>query len=101
MEKVNIPAGKISWRKVAYLVSCIVVSVFFAWQFQPKYHDNSNALSVLVTVFSTLAGSRVAVMAMGGSEGAPKGPHWREVTVSTSQVTQDPRKPAAPIDLFL
>lgn len=101
MEKVNIPAGKISWRKVAYIVICIIVSVFFAWQFQPKYHDNSNALSVLVTVFSILAGFLVAVMAIVGSERALKGRHWRQDTFYLLHVKQDLQKHSALFYLYL
>lgn len=101
MEKVNTPARKTSWRKVAYIVTCIVVSVFFAWQFQPKYHNNSNALSVLVTVFSILAGFLVAVMAIVGSERALKGRNWRQDTFYLLQVKQDLQKHAALFYLYL
>ncbi|MBF8668172.1 hypothetical protein IR012_05010 [Pseudomonas putida] len=101
MEKVNIPAKKTSWRKVAYIVTCITVSVFFAWQFQPKYHDNSNALSVLVTVFSILAGFLVAVMAIVGSERALKGRNWRQDTFYLIHVKQDLQKHSALFYLYL
>ncbi|MEG9623093.1 hypothetical protein [Pseudomonas guariconensis] len=101
MEKVNIPARKTSWRKVAYIVTCVIVSVFFAWQFQPKYHDNSNALSVLVTVFSILAGFLVAVMAIVGSERALKGRNWRQDTFYLLHVKQDLQKHSALFYLYL
>jgi hypothetical protein len=101
MEKVNTPARKTSWRKVAYIVICIAVSVFFAWQFQPKYHDNSNALSVLVTVFSILAGFLVAVMAIVGSERALKGRNWRQDTFYLLHVKQDLQKHSALFYLYL
>lgn len=86
---------------MAYIVTCIVVSVFFAWQFQPKYHNNSNALSVLVTVFSILAGFLVAVMAIVGSERALKGRNWRQDTFYLLQVKQDLQKHAALFYLYL
>ncbi|EPL7484596.1 hypothetical protein R4J70_13355 [Pseudomonas aeruginosa] len=101
MEKVNIPARKTSWRKVAYIATCIAMSVFFAWQFQPKYHDNSNALSVLVTVFSILAGFLVAVMAIVGSERALKGRNWRQDTFYLLHVKQDLQKHSALFYLYL
>ena len=101
MEKVSTPQSKLSWRKVIYFVACIVISIFFAWQFQPKYHDNSNALSVLVTVFSILAGFLVAVMAIVGSERALKGRNWRQDTFYLTQVKRDLQKHSALFYLYL
>ena len=101
MEAVNAPSRKTSWQKVTYIVTCIVASVFFAWQFQPKYHDNSNALSVLVTVFSILAGFLVAVMAIVGSERALKGRNWRQDTFYLLHVKQDLQKHSALFYLYL
>lgn len=86
---------------MAYIAACIAISVFFAWQFQPKYHDNSNALSVLVTVFSILAGFLVAVMAIVGSERALKGRNWRQDTFYLLHVKQDLQRHSALFYLYL
>lgn len=101
MEKLNSSHGKLSWQKITYVVICIATSVFFAWQFQPKYHGNSNALSVLVTVFSILAGFLVAVMAIVGSERALKGNNWRQDTFYLTRVKQDLQKHSALFYLYL
>ncbi|MBL0845111.1 hypothetical protein [Pseudomonas mediterranea] len=93
--------GKLSWRKVIYFFMCVVISIFFAWKFQPNYHENSNALSVLVTVFSILAGFLVAVMAIVGSERALKGRNWRQDTFYLIKVKQDLQRHAALFYLYL
>lgn len=97
----NASLKKLSWRKIAYVFMCIAISIFFSWQFQPNYHDNSNALSVLVTVFSILAGFLVAVMAIVGSERALKGRNWRQDTFYLAQVKQDLQKHSALFYLYL
>ncbi|WP_312360251.1 hypothetical protein [Stutzerimonas balearica] len=101
MEEVKGDERKLSWRKIAYVIGCIVVSAFFAWHFQPRYHNNSNALSVLVTVFSILAGFLVAVMAIVGSERALKGRNWRQDTFYLLQVREELRKHSALFYLYL
>lgn len=93
--------GKLSWRKIAYVAGCLAVSVFFGWHFQPRYHGNSNALSVLVTVFSILAGFLVAVMAIVGSERSLKGRNWRQDTFYLLQVRHELRKHSALFYLYL
>ena len=97
----NVSQRKLSWRKITYVFTCVAVSIFFAWQFQPNYHENSNALSVLVTVFSILAGFLVAVMAIVGSERALKGRNWRQDTFYLIHVKQDLQKHSALFYLYL
>lgn len=92
---------KLSWRKITYFFTCIAISIFFAWKFQPNYHENSNALSVLVTVFSILAGFLVAVMAIVGSERALKGGNWRQDTFYLAKVKQDLHRHATLFYLYL
>jgi uncharacterized membrane protein HdeD (DUF308 family) len=64
MAQVKQVEAKVSKRKLLVFGACVILAGIFAWHFQPKYHDNSNALTVLVTVFSILAGFLVAVMAI-------------------------------------
>lgn len=99
MEKIE--QARISWRKVAYFGASILAAGFFAWQFQPRYHGNSNALTVLVTVFSILAGFLVAVMAIVGSERALRGGNWRQDTYYLIQIRRDLRRHAALFYLYL
>ncbi|MOA29679.1 hypothetical protein D3C78_1507100 [compost metagenome] len=79
----------------------MLIAVFFAWQFQPKYHANSNALSVLVTVFSILAGFLVAVMAIVGNERALRGRNWRQDTYYLVQIRRDLKRHAVLFYLYL
>lgn len=71
-------ATKLSVRKIGMFVCCVALSGAFAWYFQPKYHQNSNALTVLVTVFSILAGFLIAVMAIVANERALRGRSWKQ-----------------------
>jgi len=101
MEKVTGLEGKVSWRKVLWFMVALSISAFFAWQFQPKYHANSNAMSVLVTMFSILAGFLVAVMAIVGSERALRGSNWRQDTYYLVQIRRDLKLHAVLFYLYL
>ncbi|WP_070330119.1 hypothetical protein [Pseudomonas aeruginosa] len=92
---------RISKRKVVYALVSVVVAGYFAWRFQPRYHDNANALTVLVTVFSILAGFLVAVMAIVGSERALRGTGWKQNTYYLTQVKKDLRRHAILFYLYL
>lgn len=92
---------RISKRKVLYAVLSVVIAGYFAWRFQPRYHDNANALTVLVTVFSILAGFLVAVMAIVGSERALRGNTWKQNTYYLTQVKKDLRRHAILFYLYL
>lgn len=101
MAEIKSTATRTSWRKVIYFAVSVLIAVFFAWKFQPQYHGNSNALSVLVTVFSILAGFLVAVMAIVANDRALRGHNWRQDTFYLQQIKRDLRKHAALFYLYL
>ncbi|MFV3329898.1 hypothetical protein ACNFIA_03065 [Pseudomonas sp. NY15437] len=92
---------KVSWRKILLFGLYTLIAAFFAWQFQAKYHNNSNALTVLVTVFSILAGFLIAVMAIVGNERALRGRNWRQDTFYLIQIRRDLKRHAALFYLYL
>lgn len=93
--------AKVSKRKLLVFGACMLAAGVFAWHFQPKYHDNSNALTVLVTMFSILAGFLVAVMAIVGNDRALRGRNWRQDTFYLMQIKRDLRKHAILFYLYL
>lgn len=87
----NSVESKVSKRKVCVLICYIALALIFAWHFQPKYHNNSNALTVLVTVFSILAGFLVAVMAIVANDRALRGRNWRQNTFYLRRIRRELR----------
>ncbi|AQU83244.1 MULTISPECIES: hypothetical protein [unclassified Halomonas] len=57
-------------KRIGGLLASLVISFVAAWLLQPKFHDNSGAMSTLVTVFSILAGFLIAVIALVADERA-------------------------------
>lgn len=78
MATVNVKKRRVSWRKVLAALLGTPLGIFIAFNFQPKYHGNDDAMTVLVTVFSVLAGFLVAVMAIVANDNALKGRTWRQ-----------------------
>lgn len=101
MAEVRQIESKVSWRKVLYFALCVLVAGFFAWLFQPKYHDNSNSLTVLVTVFSILAGFLVAIMAIVGNDRALRGRNWRQDTFYLLDIRRSLKRHAMLFYLYL
>jgi peptidoglycan/LPS O-acetylase OafA/YrhL len=101
MAKVTPEEPKVSRRKVLLAVFYALIAAFFSWQFQEQYHNNSNALTVLVTVFSILAGFLIAVMAIVGNERALRGRNWRQDTFYLVQIRRDLKRHAALFYLYL
>lgn len=97
----NPSEAKISWGKVLAFGVSVLAAGFFAWKFQSKYHGNANALTVLVTVFSILAGFLVAVMAIVGSDRALRGRTWKQDTFYLVQVKRELRRHAVLFYLYL
>lgn len=89
MAAINGNEGKLSKRKLLAAAFGLPVAFFFAWEFQPKYHGNDDAMTVLVTVFSVLAGFLVAVMAIVANDRALKGRTWRQDTFYLKQVKKE------------
>lgn len=87
----NTASSKVSVRKACIFVCYVVLASGFAWYFQPRYHGNGNAMTVLVTVFSILAGFLVAVMAIVSNDRALRGKNWRQNTFYLQQIRRELR----------
>ena len=71
---------------VRYVALSTMLSVPSAYVFQPRYHDNSDAATILATVLSILAGFLIAVMAIVSDERALRGKNWRQDTFYMGEV---------------
>ena len=71
---------RLAWHRLAYAALSITVASVLTPVLLPWYHGNSDARSVLVTVFSILAGFLVAVMAIVADDRSLVGRNWREDT---------------------
>lgn len=89
MAEISTSERKVSWLKVLKFLGCVAVAAWFSWKFQARYHDNGNALSVMTTVVSILAGFLITVMTVVGDERSLRGVNWRENTYYLEQVRRD------------
>ena len=80
---------RISKRKVAMEVVSVVIAVLAGWLLQPWYHCSDDATSVLVTVFSILAGFLAAVMAIVANDRVMRGRNWRQDTFYLAQIKRE------------
>lgn len=80
---------KISKRKVAMEVASVVIAVLAGWLLQPWYHRSDDATSVLVTVFSILAGFLAAVMAIVANDRVLRGRNWRQDTYYLREIRRE------------
>jgi len=83
---------KISWKKVTTLAASIVAAAIFAWKLQPSYHNNANAILVVTTVFSVLAGFLITVLAITADERSLRGSNWRQDVVYFELIKKDLRR---------
>lgn len=83
---------KISLTKVTALVAAVTVAAAFAWAFQPSYHGNDNAIMVVTTVFSVLAGFLITVLAITADERSLRGSSWRQDAVYFELIKKDLRR---------
>lgn len=89
METIGTMQTKTSKTKVILLIACLILAMGFAWYFQPKYHGNGNAMTVLVTVFSILAGFLIAVMAIVANDRALRGRTWKQDVYYLEKIKRD------------
>lgn len=80
MAKIKTNQKKFSLLKILLFILSVDISVFMSINLQEKYHGNSNAMTVLVTAFSVLAGFLVAVTALVASNKSTRGGNWRQST---------------------
>lgn len=71
----------IDWAKVTFGLLAISFAATVAWFGRPLIHKNYEAMNVLVTVFSILAGFLIAVISVAGDPTIFKPGTWRIVEV--------------------
>lgn len=64
-------------KRVGYFIVSLIFGIIAGYQGQPLIHNNSQAINIIVTVFSVLAGFLVAIMTIIGEPGASFGKSWR------------------------
>src|SRR5690554_6739935 len=67
----------IAWGRIGFFTVTVLASGVAGWYGQPFIHGNSDASSVIVNVFSILAGFLVTIMTLLGEPGAVRGRTYR------------------------
>lgn len=83
---------KISVQKIVAIMATMIVAVVFAWAFQPSYHGNANAIMLVATAFSVLAGFLITVIALTADERSLRGVNWRQDVVYFQLIKRDLRR---------
>ncbi len=97
----SLTTQKISWRKALFSLGSVVVSALVAYFFHAKYHNNSNALTILTTVFSILAGFLIAVFAIVADERALRGKSWKSNVADLEMIRRELRSHRRLFSLYL
>lgn len=74
------------WHRIGFFLGALGASGFAGWFGQPLIHDNSEAVGVIVNVFSILAGFLVTIMTLLGEPSLFRGRTWRADAVKRSNV---------------
>jgi hypothetical protein len=86
MNFAQLPISRMKVLKLALMLIAAGVFTYFEW---PKYHDNANAILVVVTVFSVLAGFMITIIAISGDGSAIRGKNSRESKVHLLLIKKD------------
>lgn len=92
---------KISRVKILSFILIVEGSAAFAYLFHSKYHDNSNAITVVTAAFSILAGFLIAVLGIGWDERIVRSRSWRASVVELELIKEDMGKHKAMFYLYL
>lgn len=79
---------KIDWLRIRFALFSAVLAGCIAYFGQPFIHNNSQAINVMVTVFSVLAGFLIAIIAIVGDPALLPPGTWRAAEKERSQVTR-------------
>lgn len=79
---------EVDWHRIGIFAAVAAVSAAVGWYGQPFVHGNDEARSVIVNVFSILAGFLITVMTLLGEPGLYRGRTWRSDAVKRSSVYQ-------------
>lgn len=72
--------------RIIFFVVVLILSAIAGWFGQPLIHGNKEAISVIVNVFSILAGFLVTIMTLLGEPSLFRGRTWRSEAVRRSSV---------------
>ena len=64
--------------RALYIILCFVVGAICAWLGAPLIYENGDAINILVTVYTVLAGFLVAIIAILGDPVLIPSGDWRE-----------------------
>lgn len=70
---------RVDWWRVTLLLAAIVVSGFVGYHFHPMLANNPDAVNVVVTIFSVLAGFLIAVITFITEPALRQAKDWREL----------------------
>lgn|SRR5690554_2487349 len=79
-------AYQIDTGRIIFFIVVFTLSGVAGWYGQPLIHENQEAISVIVNVFSILAGFLVTIMTLLGEPSLFRGPTWRSEAVRRSNV---------------
>lgn len=74
------------WHRITFLFFAAVTSVLAGYFGQPLIHGNEEAISVIVNVFSIMAGFLVAIMTILAEPALYRGGTWRSESVRRGNV---------------
>lgn len=92
MEDLKFANSAVSPRKIVTIIVTGIVAAVFAWAFQPSYHGNANAIMLVATAFSVLAGFLITVLAITADERSLRGANWRQDVVYFELIKRDLRR---------
>lgn len=72
---------KTDWKRIVAFITTLLTSGVVAWIGQPFIHDNEEARSIIVSVFSIFAGFLVTIMLIIGDPLYPGSANWRRYHV--------------------
>lgn len=76
------------WSKIGFGGFSIAIGGLVAWLGQPLIHENDQAINVIVTVFSVLAGFLVAIIAIVGDPILLPPGSWRAAEMEREKLTR-------------
>jgi hypothetical protein len=69
-----------------YISLCLVAGAVAAYYGQPFMHGNSDAITIMITVFTVFAGFLIAIMTLIGDPSFIPGDSWRSIEVRREDI---------------
>lgn len=76
----------VDWKRLCFFAVAILAGGAAGTKGQPLIHGNDQAVNIIVTVFSILAGFLVAIMTIIGEPGSLAGRGWRSCEINRKTV---------------